>query len=267
MYSIIHALVSVIIGTLLVIIYFLKYRGTPINVWKPQIAWVRAFIYFSLCNLVFAVSGTLDTLITQPIVRVDQITNPTWILYLVVCFLYIFFAYWILWSRMTLTFDRQYHLLVEILFGIIWGISTGGLLLSFYHLWSLTALAPWMIYLLSYLSLAIIQYFTHDYFWDVYVSPEHDTPRSIIIKTSVCHIPNVALSLGFLILWDNYAIFIFFFIFALTATTIFQKFPVPWAKGKFHAPMVKQGIFGLYRGAGYTKKTKPSKISNPKDFN
>jgi hypothetical protein len=159
---------------------------------------------------------------------------------------------------MTLTFDRQYYLLVEILFGIIWGISTGGLLLSLYHLWSLIDLAPGITYLLSYLSLGICQYFTHDYFWDVYVSPEHDTPKSIFIKTFLCHIPNVALTLGFLIIWENYAIFILFFILALTAATIFQKFPAPWVKGEFHAPMVKKGILGFYRGAGYTNKSQNS---------
>jgi len=256
MYSIIHALISASLGLVLVIIYSIKYRGTPVKLWSPKIAWVRAFIYFSVCNFIFAISGTLDILLSQPFILLEQLTNPFWLLYLIVCLLYIFFAYWILWSSMTLTFDRQYYLFIEILFGIIWGISTGGLLLSFYHLWRLTALAPWMIYLLSYLSLAVCQYFTHDYFWDVYVSPEHDTPRSILIKTGVCHVPNVALSLGFLTIWNNYAIFLLFFIFALTATTIFQKFPAPWAKGEFHAPMVKPGIFGLYRGAGYTKNPK-----------
>ena len=255
MYFIIHALISAFLGIGLVIIYLKKYRATPIDVWKPKIAWLRAFIYFSLCNFIFSISGTLDTLMTQPIVRNDQILNPIWIVYLIGCFLYIFFAYWILWSRMTLTFNRQYYLSIEVIFGFVWGISTGGLLLSFYHLWKLTALAPWMIYLLSYFSLAICQYFTHDYFWDVYVSPEHDTPRSILIKTGICHVPNVALTLGFLTIWNNYMIFISFFIFALIATTIFQKFPAPWAKGEFHAPMVRKGIFGFYRGAGYTKKS------------
>jgi len=256
MYSTIHALLSATLGISLTIVYFSKYRGTPVNVWKPQIAWTRAFIYFSTCNFIFAISGTLDTLLSQPIVRIEQLTNPFWLLYLIVCLLYIFIAYWILWSRMTLTFDRQYYLFMEILFGIIWGISTGGFLLSLYHLWALTDLAPWMIYILSYISLGICQYFTHDYFWDVYVSPEHDTPRSIFIKTLVCHIPNVALTVGFLIIWENYAIFILFFILALMAATIFQKFPAPWAKGEFHAPMVKSGIFGFYRGAGYKDESR-----------
>jgi hypothetical protein len=160
-------------------------------------------------------------------------------------------AYWVLWSRITLTFERKYYLGSEIVFGIIWGFSSGGLLLSFFHLWNLTGAADWVIFLLSFISMGLWQYFIQDYFWDIYVSPEHDTPRTIIIKTILCHIPNVVISLGFLIMWNNYAIYTLFFIFALVTSTIFQKFPAPWAKGKFHAPMVKLGIGGLPHGAGY----------------
>jgi hypothetical protein len=152
---------------------------------------------------------------------------------------------------MTLTFDRRFYIGAEIFFGLIWGFSTGGVLLSFYHLWSLINLPIWVIYLLSIVSMGLWQYFVHDYFWDIYVSPEHDTPKSINIKTVVSHIPNLIISLGFLVIWRNYAIFIGIYIIALVASTIFQKFPAPWAKGDFHAPMVKPGIFGLARGSGY----------------
>jgi len=160
----------------------------------------------------------------------------------------------ILWSHNTLNFDRKYYLGSEIVFGIIWGFSTGGLLLSFYHLWSLTGVLPWINYILAFISISLWQYFIQAYFWDIYVSPEHDTPRSILIKTFTCHLPNVILGLGFLTLWGNYAIFIFVFIIALVSSTISQRFPAPWAKGKFQAPMVKRGILGYPYGSGYEEK-------------
>ncbi|MHA1986742.1 MAG: hypothetical protein ACW98D_08895 [Promethearchaeota archaeon] len=231
--------------------YIKKYRKLPVDVWKPGAAWTRAIIYFSFCNIIITTSGTMEQLINQPLFTTVQITNISWIIYCIFCFIYVFFAYWILWSRMTLTFDRKYYLATEILFGIIWGFSTGGLLLSFYHLWSLTGALGWIRYLLSFLTMGLWQYFIQDYFWDVYVSPEHDTPRSILIKTIVSHIPNMIISLGFLTIWGNYFIFILIFMVALVASAIFQRFPAPWAKGPFHAPMTKFGIFGLFRGAGY----------------
>ncbi|MHA2282251.1 MAG: hypothetical protein ACXAC5_15520 [Promethearchaeota archaeon] len=232
-------------------VYIKKYRNLPINVWKPGAAWTRAIIYFSFCNIFIVTSGTLEQLISQPLFTLEQITDISWVVYCIFCFIYAFFAYWILWSRMTLTFDRKYYLGAEILFGITWGFCTGGLLLSFYHLWSLTVPFSWARYLLSFLTMGLWQYFIQDYFWDVYISPEHDTPKSIFIKTIVSHIPNMLISLGFLTIWGNYAIFVLIYVVALVASTIFQKFPAPWAKGQFHAPMTKPGIGGFLRGAGY----------------
>ena len=251
MIAIIYIICMAIFGIIMLFLYFTKYRGLSINVWKPGAAWTRALIYFAFCNIFMAASGTLEQIFSQQLFTEDQITNPYWIIYCISCFIYVFFAYWVLWARMTLTFDRKYYLGSEIVFGIIWGYSTGGLLLSFYHLWSLTSAPGWVIYLLSFASIGFWQYIIQDYFWDIYVSPEHDTPKSIIIKTAVCHVPNMAIALGFLSIWNNYFLFITFFVFALVASTIFQKFPAPWAKGHFHSPMLKSGMFGLPHGSGY----------------
>ena len=95
------------------------------------------------------------------------------------------------------------------------------------------------------------QYFIQDYWWDLYISPEHDSPKSIIVKTAVCHIPNVAICLAFLNQYDNYALFVFWQTLALVAASIFQKFPAPWAQGTFDAPMTQPGLMGMPRGLGY----------------
>lgn len=238
-------------------IYLAKYRGHPQDIWKPKVAWTRALIYFTFCNIISAVTGTLGTLLNQPIITAQQLVDPSWVTFCALCFIYIFVAYWILWSRMTLTFDRKYYLGSEIFFGLIWGISMGQILLSFYHLWNLTGIPAWGVYLCSFACMGSWQYFIQDYFWDIYVSPEHDTPRSIKIKTLVCHIPNVAICLGFLVIYQNYLIYVLIQTFALIASTIFQKFPAPWTKEEFHAPMTKPGLFGLPHGAGYLDKLEP----------
>jgi hypothetical protein len=233
-----------------------KYRGLPQTSYKPSAAWNRAIIYFILCNIISAATGTLETLINQPIATAEQLVDPLWIMFCSLCFIYIFFAYWILWAHNTLTFDRKYYIGSEIVFGFIWGFSTGQLLLSFYHLWDTTGLPIWAVYLISCLSMGAWQYFIQDYFWDIYVSPEHDTPRSIKLKTLASHIPNVAICLLFLVIYQNYFIYMLTQTFALLATTIFQKFPAPWAKEEFNAPMTKPGLFGLHHGAGYLGETK-----------
>jgi len=244
----------VIFGGIMIGIYIIKYRGLPINAWKPGASWTRALIYFSFCNIFIAASGTLEQIFSRPFFTSEQLSEFSWILYIIFCFIFVFIAYVIIWPRNTLIFDRKLYLGSEIVFGVIWGFSTGGLLLSFYHLWSLTNIPPWGIYILSFFSIAIWQYFIQAYFWDIYISPEHDTPKSILIKTFACHVPNVLISLVFLTIWGNYAIFLLIFIMALVSSTISQRFPAPWAKGTFHAPMVKTGIFGLPYGSGYEEK-------------
>ena len=252
----IFAIIIALFGGFMIGIYVIKYRRLPIDVWKPGAAWTRVLIYFSFCNVFTAASGTLEQILMNPLFTTEQISNPFWIAYLIFCFTFVVIAYGIIWPRSTLTFDRKYYLGSEIVFGLIWGFSTGGLLLSFYHLWSLTGFPLWFIYILSFICIGVWQFIVQLYFWDIYVSPEHDTPKSILIKTFACHLPNAIISLGFLSIWGNYVLFIFIFIIALVSSAIAQKFPAPWAKGNFHAPMVKSGIFGLPYGSGYEDKKK-----------
>ena len=47
------------------------------------------------------------------------------------------------------------------------------------------------MWLLAYTSIAIWQWLWQDYYWDVYVSPEHDSPLSIKVKVLATHIPNI----------------------------------------------------------------------------
>ena len=149
MFKEIYIISSLVFGIIMVILYWIKYKGTPIDVWKPDIAWTRALIYFSFCNLIIAASGTLEHLFNNPLFTLEQTSNPLWISYLVICFIYVSIAYFIVWPRNTLNFDRKYQLGSQIIFGLMWGFSTGGLLLSFYHLWSLAGLLNWVKYILS----------------------------------------------------------------------------------------------------------------------
>ncbi len=131
-----------IFGGIMIGIYMIKYRRLPIDDWKPGAAWTRALIYFSFCNIFTAASGTFEQIFSRPLFTAEQISNLFWIFYVIFCFIFVFIAYVIIWPRSTLNFDRRYYLGSEIVFGVIWGFSTGGILLSFYHLWSMTGIPP-----------------------------------------------------------------------------------------------------------------------------
>ena len=90
---IIYIIILIILCVLLISFYLVKYRKLPIDVWKPGAAWTRAFIYFTFCNIVSAVTGTLDAILSHPIATAEQLSNPSWIIFCVTCFVYIFIAY------------------------------------------------------------------------------------------------------------------------------------------------------------------------------
>jgi hypothetical protein len=249
--NIVYLISLLVLGISMGGLYIKKYRHLPITTWIPGAAWTRAIIYFVICNLISVITGTFDYIVSQEIVTLSQLADPAWWIFVSICFIYIFIAYWILWARMTLHFDRKFHIGSEIIFGVVWGLSMAQVLLSFYRLWIMTGLTGVPLYLVTYACMGAWQYFTQDYFWDVYVSPEHDTPQSIIKKTLISHIPNVALLLAFLMVFNNFFIFMTAQAFGLVAAAIFQRFPAPWTKGKFDAPMTKPGLFGLPHGAGY----------------
>ena len=64
---IIYSVCIGVLGILLFIIYMSKYKGLPIDVWKPPVAWFRAIIYFCLCNFIMAASGTLEQVLSQQV--------------------------------------------------------------------------------------------------------------------------------------------------------------------------------------------------------
>lgn len=140
-----------IVALILISFYIIRYRKLPVTIWKPSVAWTRALIYFTFCNIISAITGTLEHMLNQPIATTEQLINPKWITFCVSCFVFIFIVYWILWVKMTLTFDRKYYITTGFIFGVMWGASMVQLLLSFYHLWNMISIPCWTIYLVSFI--------------------------------------------------------------------------------------------------------------------
>ena len=67
-------------------------------------------------------------------------------------------------------------------------------------------------------------------YWDVYVSPGHDTPASIRAKVPRTHIPNMTLCLTYFAVYQNYWIFIALQTVALLAASFGMRMPAPWSR-------------------------------------
>lgn len=237
----------------LLLLYAARYRRQPPGIWSAPAAWLRAGIYFSFCLAVAACSGALQAALASPVVYPGQSSDPWWLLSTAVVTVFIFVAYWGYWYRNTLRFGRKLDVVPQLVFGLCWGITTGLYFLSFWHL--AVTIGPhwplWLVWLLAYALISLWQALWMDMYWDVYVSPEHDTPASIRAKVPRTHIPNMTLCLTYFAVYQNYWIFVALQTVALLAASFGMRMPAPWSRESTPAPRRVPGLFGLPRAAGY----------------
>lgn len=251
--SILTAFLIGITMLVLFVIYVARFRQHPPDIFVPKAAWLRAGIYFCACYLVSIFSGVFDSLFSDPIATAEQISNGTWWGWVIGLTLLVTVAYWLIWARYTLRFDRHRDVIPQIIFGLLWGIASGGLFLSFFHLakglgstW-----ATWQVWFLAYTMIAIWQWLWQDYYWDVYISPEHDSPWSIQLKVFATHIPNITACLIFFAIYENYAIFIALQTWALLGASIAMRMPAPWSQEVTPPATRAVGLLGFIRASGY----------------
>lgn len=234
-------------------LYWARFRGKPGNGYSPPAAWLRAGIYFCCCFLLCWLTGTQDMLLGSPVVWPGQPRDPRWVAATVCITALIFGAYWGIWARYTLRFDRRLHLATQIPFGLVWGASAGQVILSVWHVCRTVAPAwpDWQLWIATWFIAGTWHWWFHDFYWDLYVAPEHDTPFSVALKTALLHIPQTSLCTLYLVIFGNTWILIALQTIALTAASIFMRMPPWWSREPTPAARPHPFMFGLVRGGGY----------------
>ena len=251
-------LIFVLMGVLFTL-YRMKYANPEIlkqeiTDFNPVTAWLRAGILFCLFFLISWATGTMRIIVESPIATSSQWSDPRWRLWVIGLTIFILFAYWGIWARYTIRFDRKLDLLPQTVFGLLWGLSFGQMLLS---IWRIVVMivpgwASWQQGILAYVFISLWQWLLMDMYWDIYISPEHDNPKSIKLKVPLTHVPNVTLSLIFFILYQNYAIFVALQTLALLGASIHMRMPAPWSTDKTPSARREPSMFGgLPRCGGY----------------
>lgn len=220
----------------------------------PLAAWLRAGMFFCFFYLVAWATGTLQVVLSSPLAKAPQLVDRNWWIWVIGLTTFILIAYWGIWARYTIRFERRLDPFPQIVFGLLWGTALGLMLVS---LWRIAVLLGagwqlWQQWLLAYAVIGIWQWLLMDMYWDVYISPEHDSPKSIKLKTLVTHIPNVTLCLVFIALYGNYALFIGWQTLALVGCSLNMRMPAPWSREKtLPARRVRSIFWGLPRCGGY----------------
>ena len=253
------ATITAALMVLMFVTYIKKYaskvsKTLEVKEFIPMAAWLRAGMFFCFFYLVSWATGTMEAILSTPIFTDQQLDDPVWLSSVFALFAFILFAYWGIWARYTIRFERKLDLVPQITFGLVWGTAFGQMFLSFWHLGLLIGpeWATWQIWIFAYVCISIWQALLMDLYWDIYISPEHDSPKSIKMKVPLTHIPNVTFCLIFFAFYENHVIFIALQTLALVGCTINMRMPAPWSKDKtLSARRVPSIFWGLPRCGGY----------------
>lgn len=233
------SLLGVVIFSLLL---FFGTREVDTRVYNARLAWIRAFLYFSVCWFLSSVTGVLNNLLNSPLVNFENVSTLSWQMYVGLTWCVVLFGYLYIWPTGTVTYQRKLYPLPTLLIGVIWGLSEAQLFLVFW--WTAESLLSnvWLIALMTYVMAAIFNPLLHVFWWDRYVSPDHNIYEWNLKKVSMSHNPTLVLSIIYLALWEDLWVFLFWPAFGLLACAFAQKFPAPWdslAHGELEA---QQGL-------------------------
>lgn len=187
-----------------------------------------------------------------------QLHDPWWWFWTVLAVSVIIVGYWLIWARWTLHFNRRRRLGVQLLFGVLWGSGSGQLFVVVHDMFLRTRWSTVWVWLGAWCAIGAWQGVFQDVGWDVWVAPEHDTPWSIKRKVPASHIPNITITLTYLALYENRLIFVGLQTLALTAASIFMRFPAWFETALVLAPATEPAYLGLTRATGFSSPTTPT---------
>lgn len=224
-----YFILTVFVLLIALILRFLssKSKAMPQN-YRVDLAWLQAGIFFCICFIIAWFSGVFQTIVNMPLISSENLSNPVWISYTIVCIVVEFVAYWIIWPKGTLTHGRPLILAAIIPFGLLWGISEGMLFLAFWALIEIFITSKLIVGVLSFIIISTFLGLWHSQYWDIHVSPEHNIEEWNTKKVLFAHIPNLLITLPYLAIFGNAGLFVLFQTIALVGSAYFMRFPPFW---------------------------------------
>jgi len=215
--------------TLIVILTFLiiklQREKSQVAGYSPRLAWMRGGIYFTASSIISILVGVLPTLINKPVVAAENLSDPFWWLFTLICAGVIYWAYFVLWPKGTLTHGRELHLPGVLFFGLLWGLSEGQIFLSVWSMSEKFIDQTWLVALTAFLVIGTFKGLWQSQYWDIYVSPDHNIPEWNLKKVLFGHVPNLMFTLSYLAVFGNAFIFLMLQTAGLMYSAYYMHFP------------------------------------------
>jgi hypothetical protein len=214
-----------LIGFWLFLFITLQVNKQDSSGYSPRLAWIRGGIYFTSGFILSILTGVLPMLISKPIATAEQLSNFYWWLFTLLCVGVIYFAYFYLWPRGTLTHGRELHLPQVLFFGLFWGLGEGQVFLSAWAVTEKFIGNVWLTTLVTFLIVGTFKGLWQSQYWDIHVAPEHNIPEWNLKKVLFGHIPNLICTLSYLAVFGNALIFLLLQTAGLMYMTYRMRFP------------------------------------------
>jgi hypothetical protein len=221
-----------LIGLLLFLNITLQTQKRTVTSYSPRLAWIRGGIYFTSGFILSILTGVLPALVSKPIATSEQISNLYWWLFTLLCVGVIYFAYFYLWPRGTLTHGRELHLPQVLFFGLFWGLGEGLVFLSTWAVTEKFSSNVWLTALITFLIVGTFKGLWQSQYWDIHVAPEHNIPEWNLKKVLLGHIPNLIFTLSYLAVFGNALIFLLLQTAGLMYMTYRMRFPAINDRGR-----------------------------------
>ena len=194
----------------------------------PRRAWFIAFGYFVVCWLIAWATGALSRVLDEPLVGEGQTSESGWLFWGAASLIVVIVGYWYVWPMGTFTNGRPLTVWTWV-FGLLWGVSEGLLLLSVQTLIDGWFDTVWVVVAVTFVVLSTDIGLWHALFWDWEVAPSHNIEVWNLRKVLFVHTPNLIVSTTFLTLYDNAALFVLLQTIALVGSAVHMRFPAPTA--------------------------------------
>ncbi|MFQ5635215.1 MAG: hypothetical protein ACE5G3_07780 [Gammaproteobacteria bacterium] len=211
-----------------VLLFRERSRHAPM-VHSPAMAWLRAGVFFCFALIFSWVAGVFKIVVTTPLARSGQPSDPLWIASLALCLVVVAWAYVYWWPRGTKTHGRKLYVVPTVLYGLAWGVSVGLLYLSMY---SIIEVFQFPRLVNAFLLVALLSVYNMNYqlgWWDIHVSPPHNIRATNAGKVMFAHQPFLIASLSFLLVYENVGLYVVLNALALCASAVAMRFPPFWA--------------------------------------
>lgn len=100
---------------------------------------MRAGTLVCLFYLVSWLTGTLEEVLASPITSPEQMGDSNWWTWVMDMTAFILFAYWGIWARFAIRYNRRLNLLPQVIYGLAWGTALGLVMLSIWRITEMVA--------------------------------------------------------------------------------------------------------------------------------